>query len=158
MRVLLWGSTKGIEIRPCGSRAGCCGKGRGLALDSALSVERHPMGRSRITNRVRSSPLGVDGRSERARRWRDVLDALITAYGTAEPDKLRELATLKLSLEATQAAVISGDVLRSEDLVRVANLVSRREKELRAKQRQREVEQPPSMRSRLATRYRDGAP
>jgi hypothetical protein len=41
------------------------------------------------------------------------------------------------SLEATETAVINGDVLRSEDLVRLTNLISRREKELRAKQRQR---------------------
>ena len=82
------------------------------------------------------------------------MDGLIAAYGPSEPDKLRELATMKLSLEATQAAVINGDVLRSEDLVRVANLISRREKELRAKQRQREVEQPAGLRSRLAGKYR----
>jgi len=108
-------------------------------LDSA-TIERHPKGRARITNKIRISPAGVDGRSERARRWRDVIDALIAAYGASEPDKLRELATLKLSFEATQAAVINGDVLRSEDLVRLANLISRRERELRAAAHKREVE------------------
>jgi len=134
-------------------------KGEGLALDSALSVERHPMGRSRITNKVRSSPLGVDGRSERGRRWRDLLDGLIAAVGPGEPDKLRELATMKLSLEATQAAVINGDLLRSEDLVRLANVISKRERELRAKQRQREVERPEDLCSKLSSRYaKGGAP
>jgi hypothetical protein len=91
------------------------------------------------------------------RRWRDLLDGLIAAYGPGEPDKLRELAALKLSLEATQAAVINGDVLRSEDLVRLANLISRREKELRAKQRQREVEQPAGLRDKLSSRYSKGS-
>jgi hypothetical protein len=118
------------------------------------------MGRSRITNKVLASPLGVDGRSERGRRWRDLINGLLAVYGPGEPDKLRELATMKLSLEATQAAVINGDVLRSEDLVRVANLISRREKELRAKQRQREVERPEGLRSKLSSRYavKGGAP
>ena len=111
------------------------------------------MGRSRITNKVRSSPLGVDGRSERGRRWRDLLDGLIAAYGPAEPDKLRELAALKLSLEATQAAVVCGDVLRSEDLVRLGNLISRRERELQRAARQREAAQPEGLRSRLAGKY-----
>jgi len=110
------------------------------------------MARARITNKVRLSPRGVDGRSERGRRWRDIIDSLIAAYGAAEPDKLRELATLKLSLEATQAAVINGDVLRSEDLVRLANLISRREKELRAKQRAAAASAP-SLREAVRAKY-----
>ena len=131
-----------------------------MALESVSSVERHPQGRSRITNKVRSSPLGLDGRSERGRRWRDLLDQALAAYGASEPDKLRELATLKLSLEATQAAVINGDILRSEDLIRLANAISRIEKVLGAKQRQRQAEPPAGgMRSRLGARYtKGGAP
>jgi len=87
------------------------------------------------------------------------LDGLIAAVGPGEPDKLRELATMKLSLEATQAAVINGDLLRSEDLVRLANVISKRERELRAKQRQREVERPEDLRSKLSSRYaKGGAP
>ena len=130
-------------------------KGEVLALDSALSVERHPMGRSRITNKVRSSPLGLDGRSERGRRWRDLLDGALAAYGGEEPDKLRELATLKLSLEATQAAVINGDILRSEDLIRIANAIGRIEKVLKAKARQRASQAPAgNLRGKLSSRYR----
>ena len=115
---------------------------------------RHPRARSRITNNVRESLVGVDGRSERARRYRDLLEGLIVEFGPGEPDNLRALAAMKLSLEATQAAVINGDVLRSEDLVRLANVISKRERELRAKQRQREVEQPTGLRTRLAGKYR----
>jgi hypothetical protein len=72
-------------------------------LDSVLTAGPDPRGRSRITNKVRASPLGLDGRSERGRRWRDIIDGLIREYGPSEVDKLRELATLKLSLEATQS-------------------------------------------------------
>jgi hypothetical protein len=127
-------------------------------LDSVTTDVRHPRARSRITNNIRESLVGVDGRTERARRYRDIVEGLIVEYGPGEPDKLRALAAMKLSLEATQAAVINGDVLRSEDLVRLANVISRREQELRAKQRKREVEPPVGMRSRLATRYRGGSP
>jgi hypothetical protein len=108
-----------------------------LSFNSALVIERHPMGRARITNRVLECPPGIDGRSERGRRWKDLLNALIVSYGQDEPDRLRELATLKLSYEATQAAVVTGDVLRSEDVVRLGNLVSRRERELALRARGR---------------------
>jgi hypothetical protein len=130
-------------------------------FDGASTGERSPSMRAKLTNNFRKSPAGVDGRSERGRRWRDVLEGLVATYGPGEPDKLRELAAMKLSLEATQAAVVRGDVLRAEDLVRLANVISRREKELGAKQRQRQAEQPAEgMRSKLSTRYagKAGAP
>jgi hypothetical protein len=120
-------------------------------LDCETTPVRPANIRARITNRLRESTAGLDGRSERGRRWRDVLEALIAEYGADEPDRLRALATLRLSLEATETAVINGDVLRSEDLVRLTNLISRREKELRAKQRYREAKAP-SLREHLAKR------
>ncbi len=126
-------------------------------FEGTAAVERSPRLRAKVTNNFRLSPAGVDARSERGRRWRDLLEGLIAKYGTADPEKLREVATLRLSLEATQAAVIAGDILRSEDLVRLGNLISRREKELRAKQRQRQVERPEGLREKLWSRYK-GAP
>jgi hypothetical protein len=125
-------------------------------LDGVATDTRSPRVRSRVTNNLRGSLAGVDGRSERGRRWRDILEALIAEYGTADPERLREVAALRLSLEATQVAVVNGDVLRSEDLVRLANLISRREKELRAKRRQTPA-QPASFRARLGGKY-GGAP
>jgi hypothetical protein len=127
-------------------------------FEGTAAVERSPRLRAKVTNNFRKSPAGLDGRSERGRRWRDVLEALIAEYGTAEPEKLRALATLKLSLEATEGAVVAGDILRSEDLVRLANLISRREKELRARQRQRLAEPPAGLRDRLGLKYGGRAP
>jgi hypothetical protein len=127
-------------------------------LDCEITTVRSANVRSRVTNNVRESLVGVDGRSERGRRFRDIIEALIVEYGSSDPDKLRALAALKLSLEATQAAVINGDILRAEDQVRLANIISRREKELRAKARQREAE--PSavgLRARLQGKH-GGAP
>ena len=98
-------------------------------LEGTAAVERSPRLRAKVTNNLWQSPDGLDQRSPRGRRWRDLLDGLIAEYGTAYPEKLRSLAVLKLSLEATQAAVLRGDILRSEDIVRLENLIGRRERE-----------------------------
>jgi hypothetical protein len=70
-------------------------------------------------------------RTQRGRRYRDIVDALIAEFGAANSVGLRELAGLKFTLEQTQAAVVAGDQRAREDLVRVSNLVARREKEMR---------------------------
>jgi hypothetical protein len=74
---------------------------------------------------------GVDMRTERGRRYRDIVDALIAEFGSANPVGLRELAGLKFTLEQTQAAVVAGDQRAREDLVRISNLVARREAVMR---------------------------
>jgi hypothetical protein len=135
---------------------------RVLPLNSVETAARDPRARSRVTNSLRESLVGVDGRTERARRYRDLLEGCLAEFGPGEPDKLRALAAMKLSLEATQAAVINGDVLRSEDLVRLANVISRREQELRARARRHQVAQTGAvdgLRGRLSSRYgKGGAP
>jgi len=75
---------------------------------------------------------GVDGRSAEGKRYRDLLDSLISEFGSHDPIRLRELAGLKYTQELTQAAAIKGDERAREDLVRLANLISRRESSLRA--------------------------
>jgi len=74
---------------------------------------------------------GVDMRSPRGRRYRDIVDALILEFGASNPVGLRELAGLKFTLEQTQAAVVAGDQTKCDDLVRISNLVARREREMR---------------------------
>jgi hypothetical protein len=74
---------------------------------------------------------GVDMRTERGRRYRDIVDALIAELGSSNPVGLRELAGLKFTLEQTQAAVVAGDERAREDLVRISNLVARREAVMR---------------------------
>jgi uncharacterized protein (DUF1501 family) len=90
-----------VQLAAARSRAGSGRKARVLALECETTTIRPANIRSRITNRLRESPAGLDGRSERGRRWRDLLEVLIAEYGTADPEKLRETAALKLSLEAT---------------------------------------------------------
>ena len=88
---------------------------------------------ARLTNRLRESPHGLNGNTERGRRWRDLLELAIAEFGEGYPDKLQ-----------------------SENVVRLSNLISRREKELRAKARQREAERPESLRGRLSAKYTGG--
>jgi hypothetical protein len=126
-------------------------------LDSALSPPRSPSVRSKVTNNFRKSPPGIDGRSLVGRRWRDTLEALVSRYGVDDPEKLRALAGLRVALEQTRDAVLRGDVARSEDIVRLENLIGRREKELAAKARQRQAEAP-SLREHLAKAAKAGGP
>ena len=124
---------------------------------AAISV-RSAKAHARVTNNLRELD-GIDGRSADGKRYRDLIDLAIGEFGTDDPLRLRELAALRFSLEKTQAAVIAGHVSATEDLVRLANLISRREKELRAK-RPKPGRPPATLKDRLATRYADegGAP
>ena len=93
-------------------------------------VERPRKVRSAVTNNPFFLP-GVDMRSTRGRRYRDIVASLIVEFGEADPEALRDLATWKVTLEDTQAAVISGDAAAREDMVRIGNLIARREASLR---------------------------
>jgi hypothetical protein len=119
-----------------------CESVRFQTLECETATGRPKKLRARLTNRLRESPHGLNGNTERGRRWRDLLELAIGEFGEGYPDKLREIATLKFSLEAAQAEVFAGDIEQSENVVRLSNLISRREKELRAKARAREAERP----------------
>lgn len=113
--------------------------------------------RSAITN----NPFvlaGIDGRSAAGRRYRDIIEGILAEYGSADLDRVRELAALMMTREAAQAQAVAGDATASENLVRVTNLISRREAELRARARQRDVEPPVGMRSRLGAKYGGRSP
>lgn len=100
-------------------------------LDVTNGAGRSRKLRSGLTNNPHRLD-GVDMRSCRGRRYRDIVDALIAEFGSTNPVGLRELAGLKFTLEQTQAAVVAGDQRACEDLVRISNLVARREREMRA--------------------------
>jgi hypothetical protein len=73
--------------------------------------------------------VGVDGRSQEARRFRDITDAIVSEYGAEiDPLMLRELAGLRLSQEATTTAIINGDKRARSDIVRITNLIAKRER------------------------------
>jgi hypothetical protein len=74
---------------------------------------------------------GIDMRTSAGRRYRDIVDQLAAEFGAVNPIALRELAGLRYTLEQTQAAVVAGGARARSDLVRVSNLIARRERELR---------------------------
>ena len=80
---------------------------------------------------------GVDMRSERGRRYRDIVDGLVAEFGDTDAASIRELAGLKIVCEGTQAAVVAGDASAREDLVRISNLIARRETAMRESVRSR---------------------
>jgi len=103
----------------------------GFMHGMAIAEARPKKLRSGLTNNPYKLD-GVDMRTERGRRYRDIVDSLIAEFGKSNPVGLRELAGLKFTLEQTQAAVVAGDQGRArEDLVRISNLVARREAVMR---------------------------
>src|SRR5271154_63231 len=98
----------------------------GFVLDMATTKARPRKLRSGLTNNPHRLD-GVDMRTQRGRRYRDIVDALIAEFGMANPVGLRELAGLKFSLEQVQGEVVKGSARAREDLVRLSNLVARRE-------------------------------
>ena len=66
-------------------------------LDMATVPARSRKLRSGLTNNPYRLD-GVDMRTERGRRYRDIVDALIAEFGSSNAVALRELAGLKFSL------------------------------------------------------------
>jgi hypothetical protein len=110
-------------------------------LDTSTAVSRPAKLRSKLTNDPTLLP-GIDRRSSGGRRFLDLAEAIATEYPDASTIAVKELASLQFSLEKVQAAVVAGDIERAEDQVRLANLITRKEKELRAKARKHETERP----------------
>ena len=108
--------------------------------------------RSVLTNDPRRLP-GVDMRSHHGRRFRDIVEVLLAEFGNVDTARLREVASLKFTLEMTQSAVLSGDASKADDLVRISNLIARKERELRARIRPRDT--TPSL-ADIAARHRKG--
>ena len=86
--------------------------------------------------------VGVDMKSGHGRRFADIMTMLAIEYIGLDPVTLRELASLKLTLELTQLAVIEGDKRARGDLVRISNVISRRESQLRAEHVKAQAEAP----------------
>lgn len=126
-----------------------------LMLGSAAISVRSRKAHARLTNNLRELH-GVDGRSAEGKRYRDLLDSLIVEFGAHDPIRLRELAGLKYTQELTQAAAIKGDMAACENLVRLANLISRREGALRAAKRAAD-NKPPSLQDHIARRSSERA-
>jgi general stress protein YciG len=102
---------------------------------------------------------GVSMRSAAGRRYRDITLSLIAEYGGSDTVRLRELAGLKYSLEQVQGRAVAGDPSAVDDLVRLSNLVARRENELRHRKTAADAATKTAapLRERLASMRRDKA-
>jgi hypothetical protein len=102
----------------------------GGVLRPPARAARSPLQRARVTNDPYRLP-GVDGRSPAGRRYRDIVYAIIAKFGDGDSESIRELAMLKLTLEATQAAAVSGDSKARTDIVRLLRMIEKKEAALR---------------------------
>jgi hypothetical protein len=97
--------------------------------------ERNPPDKGSVTNRRRlhrrGMDGGVDGRTRSARRFRDLFDSFAAQLGgiagltEADRSLARMAATLQLKSEEMQEAAAQGLEVDAEQLVRVANSLSR---------------------------------
>jgi len=95
-------------------------------------------------------------RSPRGRRYTDIVESLLDQFGEGDPDAVREIASLRLSLEDTQAEAINGDPKAREDLVRLSNLLTRRETALR--NRKAKAASKPGLAAYLASKQAPATP
>jgi hypothetical protein len=99
-----------------------------VQIGAAVVTGRPPQNRSGLTNDPRRLSADVDGRGAEGRRFSDIFDLVALEFPGANPLRIRDIALLKYELERAQGA---GNC-SLEDVVRVHNLIGRREKELRA--------------------------
>jgi hypothetical protein len=92
--------------------------------------------RSRVSNRSRILP-GVDGRSATARRFRDICRSYELEAGgdvsEVERDLIRQAAGLVVRGEQMQAALIRGEPVNNDELVRISSTAKRLLETIRTK-------------------------
>jgi hypothetical protein len=101
------------------------------------------IGRGRVSNEPRRLGANVDMRSPEGRQFAYFFDLVARDFPGANPIRIREIALLKYELERAQGA----GKCTLEDVVRVHNLIGRREKELRAAAKRKAEAEPVDNRS-----------
>lgn len=96
---------------------------------SSQQVARHQkQGRSAVTNGKRTL-IGVRGASKFGRRYRDLVDLFSAEVGGVlteiETAMVKQAAALAIQGEMMQAAIINGEPVNSDDLIRLSSEVRR---------------------------------
>jgi hypothetical protein len=96
---------------------------------SSQQVARHlKQGRSRVTNGSRTL-IGVKGSSKYGRRYRDLIDLFTAEVGSVltqfEQAMVKQAAALAVQGEQMQAAIVNGEAVNSDDLIRLSSEVRR---------------------------------
>lgn len=95
---------------------------------------KYRRGEGNLATPLRAANLVLPGLNlctVQGRRYKAVVKDLIAEYGSSDAERVRELAALRIALEQVQSEVVSGNASMREDMVRISNLASRKEKELR---------------------------
>lgn len=133
-------------------------EGRNLSAATAAVVVDSPRSRSRMSNGSCSLLPGIDGRSERARRYRDLAMAFSDELGgeaaMSEADKaaVRLAAGLTVLSEDMAARIVRGETVDQEQVVRIGNSVSRALATLRRQRAKRAPAAGPDLATYLAER------
>ena len=127
-------------------------------LEANQSMPKKKRRFGRPTHALRRANLtlpGLDLRSQEGKRYAAVIAELIGEYGDGDLTRLRDLAALRISLELCQVEAMRGSLRAREDSVRLANLLCRRENELRTRSAATKKETSPSL-ADIARRHRSG--
>ena len=102
-------------------------------MPSVAIAARSPVNnRAAISNEPRRFAADTDMRSVEGRRFADIYDGLAAEFGPgADPARLHEIARLKFMLERA----LSAEACSLEDIVRLTNVIERKERALRAAKR-----------------------
>jgi hypothetical protein len=123
-----------------------------MQVDAARVGAALPANRSQITNRSRLL-TGIDGRSSAARRFRDLIAEYAREHGgnstlsAAELGMVRQAAALTLRAEQLQAAIVRGEPVIADELIRLSSEARRILSSLR---RRHSRKAPVSLREHLA--------
>jgi hypothetical protein len=109
------------------------------AENIAPVARRSRIHRSKISNGTLML-RGIDGRSAEARRYRDLLESYSAEFGPAAQTEpvmalIRQAAGLTVQAEGMQAAIVRGEAIDVEQLVRVTNALARTLNALRSRRK-----------------------
>ena len=96
----------------------------------APGITRSLTNRSKVTNGTRLLE-GIDGRSPSARRYRDLVESFTHDLGgmdqLTESDRalVRQAASLTIRAQQLQTAIVNGEPVNPDELIRLTNTVRR---------------------------------
>jgi hypothetical protein len=122
-----------------------------MQVDVADIAAALPANRSKVTNRSKLL-TGIDGRSATARRFRDLIADFAREHGgssalsTAELGMMRQAAAITLRAEQLQAAIVRGEPVLADELIRLSSEARRI---LSSVRRQHSRKVPPTLQEHL---------
>ncbi len=101
-----------------------------MPASTANAVSRPPTARNAVSNGSRLLE-GIDGRSAGARRFKDLIESFarnlggIDGLSETEQSLIRQAASVTMRVEQLQSAIVRGEHVDPDDLVRLSNTARR---------------------------------